>query len=140
MSERKYETFEEFWPFYVKEHSKKATRVMHFVGTTGAIACVAGGLLTKRRWLLAAAPVFGYGFAWASHFLIEKNRPATFTYPAWSLRADFVMWWKMVRREMDAEVERVLAEEASRTAGASEARAEGSTGQAPIASGTPAVN
>jgi hypothetical protein len=119
----RFETFEEFWPFYVKQHSKKATRIMHFVGTTGAIACAAGGLLTKRRWLLAAAPVCGYGFAWASHFFIEKNRPATFTYPAWSLRADFVMWWKMCAREMDAEVERVLAEDAKKATDAAESAA-----------------
>ena len=107
----RYESFEQFWPYYVKEHSKKSTRVLHFIGTTAAMACVAGGLLTRRRWLLALAPVVGYGPAWVSHFLIEKNRPATFTYPLWSLRADMVMWGKMATGKMDAEVERVLAEE-----------------------------
>ena len=59
MSEQDFRTFDEFWPFYVKEHQKKTTRILHFVGTTGAMACVAGGLLTKRRWLLAVAPVVG---------------------------------------------------------------------------------
>ena len=107
MSDR-YETFEEFWPYYVREHSKKATRVLHFVGTSAALACLAGGLLTKRRWLLALAPIAGYGPAWASHFFIEKNRPATFTYPAWSLRADLVMWAKMVAGTMDEEVEMAM--------------------------------
>ena len=48
-SRQEFRTFEEFWPFYVKEHQKKATRILHFIGTTGAMACVAGGLLTKRR-------------------------------------------------------------------------------------------
>jgi hypothetical protein len=111
MADREIRTFEEFWPFYVSQHSKKATRILHFVGTTGAMACVAGGLLTKRRWLLALAPVVGYGPSWIGHYFVEGNKPATFKYPVWSLRADMVMWWKMVRREMDAEVERVLAEE-----------------------------
>ncbi len=106
-----FRSFEEFWPFYVKEHSKKSTRILHFVGTTAAGACLLGGLLTKRRWLLAVAPVAGYGPAWFSHFFIEKNRPATFKYPLWSLRADGVMWWKTLTRTMDAEVERVLADE-----------------------------
>ncbi len=115
MSERReFGSFEEFWPFYVKEHSKKATRILHFVGTTAAGACVLGGLLTKRRWLLAVAPVVGYGPAWIGHFFIEKNRPATFQHPLWSLRADGVMWWKTLTRTMDAEVERVLAEERAR--------------------------
>ncbi|MBS2016451.1 MAG: DUF962 domain-containing protein [Deltaproteobacteria bacterium] len=111
MSDSDFKTFEEFWPYYVKEHSKPATRIMHFVGTTAAMACFAGGVLTKRRWLLAVAPVVGYGPAWISHFFIEKNKPATFKYPLWSLRADFRMWGKMARFQMSDEVERVLREE-----------------------------
>lgn len=111
MSEHDFQSFEEFWPYYVKEHQKKATRILHFIGTTAAAGCLAGGLLTKRRWLLAVAPVVGYGPAWIGHFFIEKNRPATFQHPVWSFRADLVMWWKMATRKMDAEVERVLAEE-----------------------------
>lgn len=101
------ETFEEFWDFYVNEHSSKATRILHFIGTTTAVGLLAGGLLTRRRWMLLLAPFAGYGPAWISHFFIEHNRPATFKYPAWSLKADFVMWWKMVTGTMDAEVERV---------------------------------
>ncbi len=103
-------TFEEFWPFYVREHSQKLTRQLHFVGTTLALGCAAGALLTRRRWLLALAPLAGYGPAWFSHFVIEKNRPATFKHPLWSLKADFVMWLKMIEGTMDAEVDRVLAE------------------------------
>jgi hypothetical protein len=116
MADEQFRTFEEFWPFYVKEHQKKATRALHFVGTTAAMACVAGGLLTKRRWLLAVAPFAGYGPAWVSHFFIEGNRPASFKYPVWSLRADLVMWSKMVRFKMSDEVERVLREQRERDA------------------------
>jgi hypothetical protein len=107
------ETFEEFWDYYVSEHSSKATRVLHFLGTTAAMGLLAGGLLTRRRWLLLIAPIAGYGPAWFSHFFIEKNRPATFTYPLWSLQADFVMWWKMVTGTMDAEVARVASKRAA---------------------------
>lgn len=116
MDPREFSSFEEFWTFYVKEHSKKSTRRVHFAGTSLAIACLAGGLLTKRRWLLAMAPVAGYGAAWVSHFFIEGNKPATFKHPLWSLQGDFVMWWKMIRGEMDAEVERVMAQEQVRVA------------------------
>jgi hypothetical protein len=114
MSERRYESFEEFWPFYVKEHQKKATRILHFIGTTAAASCIVGAIVTKRKWLLAVAPVAGYGPAWISHFFIEKNRPATFKYPVWSLKADMIMWWKTATFSMDAEVERVLAEDQAR--------------------------
>jgi hypothetical protein len=114
MADREFKSFEEFWPFYVKEHQKQATRVLHFLGTTVAMGCVAGGLLTKRRWLLAVAPFAGYGPAWFSHFFIEGNRPASWKYPVWSFKADFVMWSKMVRFQMSDEVERVLREDRER--------------------------
>ncbi len=110
--DKRFESFDEFWPFYVREHKKKLTRQLHFVGTSAALACLAGGLVGRKPWLLLAAPIAGYGPAWFSHFFIEKNRPATFTYPKWSLIADFVMWGKMIAGTMDTEVETVLAMEA----------------------------
>jgi len=118
MSDEKLLTFEEFWPYYVKEHSKASTRLLHFVGTTAAMGCLAGAVLTKSKWLALVALVAGYGPAWISHFFIEHNRPATFDYPLWSLRADFVMWWKMATFQMGAEVERVLREDREKQAAA----------------------
>ncbi len=108
----KFMTFEEFWPFYVSQHASKTTRSLHFWGTTLAMACVAGALLTKRRSLLLLAPIVGYGPAWVGHFFIEKNRPATFKHPIYSLRADLVMWTKIMNGTMDEEVERILSEQA----------------------------
>jgi hypothetical protein len=105
MSDR-FATFEEFWPFYVNEHSHPVNRALHFVGTTSVIACVGAAVATASPLPLLAAPIFGYGFAWAGHYLVEKNRPATFTYPLWSLRADFVMYGKMLTGRMGAELER----------------------------------
>jgi hypothetical protein len=141
MADTDFRTFEEFWPFYVKEHQKKATRLLHFVGTTGAMACLAGGLLTKRRWLLAVAPVVGYGPAWIGHFFVEGNKPASFKHPLWSLRADLVMWSKMVRFQMSDEVERVLREEADREAAESEVAPRATTdGSAQAGSPSEVVN
>lgn len=104
-----FKTFEEFWPYYVKEHAKKSTRTIHAVGTTLALLAAGTALVTRKKKYLAVAPIAGYGFAWVSHFFIEKNRPATFTYPRWSLMGDFVMLKKIFEGTMDAEVERVLA-------------------------------
>ena len=120
METPRFASFEEFWPYYVKEHSKKGTRILHFVGTSAALTCAAWGLFTKRRWLLALAPIVGYGGAWIGHFFVEKNTPATFKYPLYSLRADFVMWSKMVRGKMSAEVERIMAQDEARSAPAPE--------------------
>jgi len=101
-------SFDEFWPFYVREHSKPLTRWMHFAGTSAAMAC--GTALVKSRKLrwIPIGLVAGYGPAWISHFFVEKNRPASFKYPLWSLIADLKMWDLMRRGLMDAEVERVL--------------------------------
>jgi hypothetical protein len=106
---KKPESFEEFWPEYVRAHASKLTRRIHVTATTAAIACVAGGLLTRHRWLLLVAPVVGYAPAWVSHWLIERNRPQSFEHPLWSLKADLLMWTKTLDGTMDAEVEAILA-------------------------------
>lgn len=101
-----YITFAEFWPFYLREHSKPATRALHYVGTSLVVA-LAGYALLMGEWLwLIALPLAGYFFAWLAHFTIEKNRPATFTYPLWSLFADFRMWWLWLSGGLKAELER----------------------------------
>jgi len=87
-----YQSFGEFWPYYLREHSKPSTRLYHYIGTSLVVGIAVAALAKRKPWLLAAIPVAGYGLAWAGHALAERNRPATFTYPSWSLRADFKMW------------------------------------------------
>lgn len=83
-------TYQRFWPFYLQEHAKPATRGWHYAGSAVALASLAAGALVSP-WFFLGALVGGYGFAWFSHFFIEHNRPATFTYPLWSLASDFRM-------------------------------------------------
>jgi hypothetical protein len=89
---RQYTTFAEFWPFYLREHSKASTRALHYVGTSLVVLIAVVAVVAGRWGWLIALPVAGYFFAWVAHFGVEKNRPATFTYPMWSLAADFKMW------------------------------------------------
>jgi hypothetical protein len=102
------QSFEEFWPFYVGEHASPLNRAFHFIGSSASLACAAGVLL-GHFFLVPVALVIGYGFAWLGHFVVEKNRPAAFTYPIWSFYADWIMWFKILTRSMDAEVRRVAA-------------------------------
>lgn len=100
MNDDRYQSFSEFWPFYVAEHSQPATRVLHLIGTTLGVALVVYFIATGRWWLILLALVPGYGFAWLAHFLVEKNRPATFKYPLWSLMGDYKMIGLMLTGRM----------------------------------------
>ena len=88
----KYQTFREFWPFYLHEHSRKGTRALHLIGTAAALACVVLAIALRQPWFLLGGLVAGYAFAWVAHYFVEHNRPATFTYPFKSFAADWVMF------------------------------------------------
>jgi len=106
MAERQYKSFAEFWPHYVAEHSKPATRLLHLVGTAIAVGSVVYFILIGQWWLFPLALLPGYGMAWIAHFFIEKNKPATFRYPLWSFLGDYKMIWMMLTGGMSNEVER----------------------------------
>ena len=99
-------SFTEFWPFYLREHSLPRTRALHYVGTTLVVMVAVFALMTGRWWFLLAMPLAGYFFAWIAHFTVEKNRPATFTHPLWSLAADFRMWWLWLSGRLAPELEK----------------------------------
>ena len=89
---QQFTSFAQFYPYYLGEHANPACRRLHFVGTSLVIALLAYTIGSGKWLLLLALPVFGYGFAWVGHFFFERNRPATFTHPLYSLIGDFVMF------------------------------------------------
>jgi len=92
----RYTTLDEFYPFYLSEHSNRTSRRLHFVGSSLVLGWVGVALMTLNpSWLLAAL-VQGYAFAWVGHFFFEHNRPATFRYPLLSFLGDWRMWWQML--------------------------------------------
>ena len=108
MSER-IRSFAQFWPFYVREHSKARTRLLHAVGSVLALVAIALGF-TVSPWFFTAALIVGYSFAWFAHFFVEHNKPATFQHPIYSLAADYRMLFLMMAGRMREEARKYDAE------------------------------
>jgi hypothetical protein len=105
--EKTFKTFDEFWPFYLREHSNPQCRLMHVVGTTSAITFTLVILLTQDIGWIFHALVVGYGFAWFGHYQYQKNRPATFKYPWMSFQGDMKMYYLAITGELDKELEKL---------------------------------
>lgn len=102
-----FRSYREFWPFYVSQHLKPATRFWHFIGTSCVFLGVIGAIVSRNWWFIVAIPVISYGLAWFSHFTFEHNKPATFGHPVWSLRADFQMYFYIATERMGSEVRKI---------------------------------
>ena len=87
-----YGSFAEFYQFYLSEHAKRSTKLLHFAGTFLVLVILGVALLRQNWMLLILLPIVGYGFAWVGHFFFEKNKPASFSSPLYSLLGDFVMF------------------------------------------------
>ncbi len=110
MTSERFDTYEEFWPHYLREHGRPATRNLHFFGTALAIVLLVMGIVTLSLWLILAAIVSGYAFAWIGHAFVERNRPATFTHPVWSLVSDFRMFALWIGGRLATELDRAGVE------------------------------
>lgn len=89
----RYPSFQAFWPHYLREHAKPGTRMYHYIGTALGLVAIGAALVTGKFALILLVPLLGYGFAWVSHAFVEKNKPATFTHPLWSLMSDYRMFF-----------------------------------------------
>lgn len=104
--EKRIFTYAEFWPFYLGEHAKPETRIFHFFGTLISTLFLVLAVATLNAWFALAALVAGYGPAWIAHFFVEKNQPATFKYPLWSLVSDYRMTWTWLTGRLSRELEK----------------------------------
>jgi len=101
------QNYAEFWDFYLSEHSLPMTRTLHFIGTSLGIALAVFFVASGQWYFFPVFFIIGYGFAWFAHFVIEKNKPASFRFPFWSFISDFKMMWYMATGRIDGELERV---------------------------------
>ncbi|WP_129717482.1 DUF962 domain-containing protein [Pedobacter sp. SYP-B3415] len=96
MTKKKYRSLQEFYPFYLTEHANSTSRILHFTGTALLLMSAFAGFLFHDWRFFVAVPVLGYGFAWVGHYFFEKNKPATFQYPLYSLASDFILFYDLL--------------------------------------------
>ena len=89
-------SFKEFYPYYLGEHGNRTCRRLHFIGSSLVLGCLLMLVRSGNPMWIAYALFSGYGFAWIGHFFFEKNRPATFRNPFYSLAGDWVMFKDML--------------------------------------------
>lgn len=107
--EKPYRSLKEFYPFYLTEHHNTISRILHFTGTFLVFIILIGSVLLQHWWYLLLIPLVGYGFAWFGHFFFEKNKPATFEYPFYSLMSDFKLFIEILagKRKFNPEKEKI---------------------------------
>jgi hypothetical protein len=104
MSEKRFTSLKEFYPFYLTEHRNFTSRILHFIGTGLLLLSLFTGVLFHDWRFIVAIPFIGYGFAWVGHFFFEKNKPATFQYPLYSLASDFILFWELLNAKQPFKV------------------------------------
>ena len=102
----KVDRYAEFWPIYLREHRRPQTRWVHYAGTSAGLACLAAAVILRQPWWLLVGLVASYGAAWISHALIERNKPASWQYAAWSFVSDFRMLALAVTGRLGGELRR----------------------------------
>ena len=101
---KRYQNYKDFFPFYLREHSRKSTRMLHYFGTIGYQVLFWTLIFAQNFLLLPLILLAGYGPAWIGHFLYEKYNPATFSYPLWSLRGDHHMVYLLFTGKLKREL------------------------------------
>ena len=98
---KQYSTLKEFYPFYLTEHQNWISRNLHFLGTFLLLLVLVYSIYSQNYLYLLSIPIIGYGFAWIGHAFFEKNKPATFEYPLYSLASDFIMFWHILTGQIN---------------------------------------
>jgi hypothetical protein len=94
--DKRIKSFDAFYRYYLSEHQNRTCRALHFTGTFLVFVLSFFAVYLSESYLWWFVPLMGYGFAWVGHYFFEKNRPATFTYPVWSLLSDFRMFFDIL--------------------------------------------
>ena len=100
MSETKFTSFKEFYPYYLSEHKLKINKILHALGSIYGLIFLIFVIFSEQYKLIPIAFLIGYFFAWIGHFIYEKNKPATFKHPLYTFMGDWVMLKDIITRKI----------------------------------------
>lgn len=106
MTDKKFKSLKEFYPFYLTEHRNLTSRILHFIGTGLVVLLFFTAMMFHNFQFLVAIPFVGYGFAWVGHLFFERNKPATFQHPLYSLASDFILFWELLSGKQPFKVDK----------------------------------
>ncbi|HPG88847.1 MAG TPA: DUF962 domain-containing protein [Hyphomicrobium sp.] len=95
MIKETYATFDEFWLDFLRAHSKPGTRAFHYAGMLAALWLGVMFAMSGQGYLLVLAILAPYVLGFASHALVEHNKPVSLKHPVYSVRGAvqmFVLW------------------------------------------------
>jgi hypothetical protein len=84
-------SFKDYYQYYLSLHQNRWCRLMHVIGQFLTLALLAFSLINAQWHLLFLVPFVIYPFAWAGHFLFERNKPAAWSNPLWAKACDWIM-------------------------------------------------
>lgn len=98
--------FREFWPAYLRAHSRSETRVAHYVATTIGLGGAAIAIGAASPGIGIAAVALAYAIAVSSHRIFEGGRSMVRVNPVWGALADLRMCWLALTGGLHRELER----------------------------------
>ena len=101
MTMKQFDSFTDFYPFYLSQHANRISRRLHFIGLFLGLTTLLIILITASWLYLPLTIVLGYGFSWIGHFFFEKNKPATSSYPFFSLLGDLRMFKEILLGQLE---------------------------------------
>ncbi len=107
MSDEK--TYDAFWLMYLRAHSMRKTRLIHYVGITVILVSIVVAIIYEIWWIAAAGIAAGYVTAWTAHWLVQHNIPVMFAGPEaalWSLMSGLRMYFMGISGQLGPQLRR----------------------------------
>jgi len=97
--QEEYSNLEDYYTVYLTQHADKTNRILHLVGTVLALLQILITFFDFSLFNIILIPLVWYGFAFAGHYIFEKNQPTTMKYPLLSVKCELRRTKEILMRE-----------------------------------------